>query len=83
MFCGMFVGGYLAGRNFVWIAVVLNLFFSGLTYLAVAQMRDQPPIDLLREQHPLISVGSFAGAMLGAWLGRRIALRRAEDRYAE
>ena len=77
MFCGMFVGGYLAGRPFIWIAVGINLFFSALTYIVVARMRDQSPIDLLLEQHLMISVGSFVGAILGAWLGRVIATRRA------
>lgn len=76
MFCGMFVGGYLAGRSFVWIAVAVNLFFSTLTYVIVANMRDQSPVELLLEQHPMISIGSFAGAILGAWLGRRLAFNR-------
>ena len=74
MFCGMGVGGYIANRNFIWIAVALNLFFSTLTYVLVARMRDQSPVDLLLEQHFMISIGSFAGAILGAWLGRRLAV---------
>ena len=76
MFCGMFVGGYIANRNFVWVAAAINLFFSIVTYILVAKMREQSPVDLLMEQHPMISIGSFAGAILGAWLGRRIALRK-------
>ncbi|UCG73971.1 MAG: hypothetical protein JSV45_06240 [Chromatiales bacterium] len=73
MFCGMLVGGYLAKRNFIWIAVALNLGFSTLTYVVVAQMREQSIISLILEQHPMVSVGSFAGAILGAWLGQRLA----------
>ena len=73
MFCGMLVGGFLAGRNFVWIAVALNLGFSALTYVAVARMRQQSIVELVAEQHLMISVGSFAGAILGAWLGRGLA----------
>ena len=75
MFFGMAVGGYLAGRNFIWVAVAINVFFSGLTYIVVANMRDQSPIELIMEQHPMISLGSFAGAILGAWLGRWLAVR--------
>ena len=70
MFCGMFVGGYLARRNFIWIAILLNLGFSSLTYVVVAQMREQSVISLIAEQHPMVSIGSFGGAILGAWLGR-------------
>ena len=74
MFCGMLVGGYIAHRNFIWIAIALNLFFSTLTYVLVAKIRDQSPVDLLLEQHLMISIGSFAGAILGAWLGRRVSV---------
>jgi uncharacterized membrane protein YfcA len=76
MFCGMLVGGYLANRNFIWVAVALNLFFSTLTYVLVARMRNQSPVDLILEQHLMVSVGSFVGAILGAWLGQRIASRK-------
>jgi len=69
MFCGMFVGGFLSTRNFIWVALGLNLFFSGLTYVVVGQMREQSPLDLALEQHLMVSLGSFAGAVLGAWLG--------------
>jgi len=75
MFCGMLVGGYIANQNFIWIAIALNLFFSTLTYVLVAKMRDQSPVDLLLEQHIMISIGSFVGAILGAWLGRRVSIR--------
>ena len=73
MLCGMSVGGYLAGRNFIWIAIAINLLFSIATYVAVAQMREQTVTSLILEQHPMISLGSFAGAILGAWLGRGLA----------
>lgn len=76
MFCGMLVGGYLAGCNFIWIAIGLNLGFSLLTYVVVAQMREQGIISLILEQHPMVSIGSFAGAILGAWLGRSLAVQR-------
>lgn len=76
MFCGMFVGGYMAGRNFIGIAVALNLGFSLLNYVIVARMREQSVIGLILEQHPMVTVGSFAGAILGAWLGGRFALQR-------
>jgi len=75
MFCGMAVGGFLANRNFIWIALLINLLFSGLTYILIGRMREQSPIDLLLEQHLMISVGSFVGAALGAWAGRAIAAR--------
>ena len=48
----------------------------GLTYIVVGRMREQSPIDLLLEQHWMISVGSFVGAALGAWLGQLSAARR-------
>ncbi|MBT8441031.1 MAG: hypothetical protein KJO76_01500 [Gammaproteobacteria bacterium] len=76
MFCGMLVGGYIAKRRFVWVAIALNLFFSTLTYVVIANMRDQSPLELLLEQHPMISIGSFAGAILGAWLGQQLASRK-------
>jgi len=76
MFFGMGAGGYLANRNFIAIAVAINLFFSTLTYVLVANMRDQSPVELVLEQHLMVSVGSFVGAILGAWLGRRIAVAR-------
>ncbi|MBL8201658.1 MAG: hypothetical protein JNK40_11840 [Chromatiales bacterium] len=72
MFAGMLVGGYLAGRGFVPVALAINLAFSALTYLAVSQMRGQPLLELIGGQHPMISLGSFAGAALGAWLGMRL-----------
>jgi len=78
MFCGMLVGGYLANKNFVWIAVALNLFFSALTYTVISRMRDQSPIELILEQHFMVSAGSFVGAILGAWFGRKITLRRTD-----
>ena len=79
MFFGMLVGGYIARTRFVWIAVTINLLFSTLTYVLVARMRDQSPIDLILEQHPMISIGSFAGAMLGAWLGQLLAASRRDS----
>ena len=69
MFSGMAVGGYLAPRNFVGIALLINLTFSALTYVLVASRREQPVFDLVAEQHLMVSVGSFAGAALGAWVG--------------
>ncbi len=73
MFCGMFVGGYLAKRNFIWVAILLNLGFSTLTYVVVAQMREQSVFSLIAEQHPMVSLGSFGGAILGAWLGQLLS----------
>jgi len=79
MFCGMFVGGLVAGKNFVPAALIINLCFSMLTYMLVAQMREQSVISLIGEQHLMVSVGSFAGAALGAWLGRQLAQLRRSD----
>jgi uncharacterized PurR-regulated membrane protein YhhQ (DUF165 family) len=79
MFCGMSVGGYLANRNFIWVAITINLVFSVVTYVAVALMREQSVIDLVLEQHPMISLGSFAGAILGAWLGRSLGSATARE----
>ncbi len=76
MFCGMFVGGYLAKSNFVWIALGINLFFSIVTYVAVAQMRDQSVVSLFLEQHLMVSAGSFVGAALGAWVGQKLKVVR-------
>ncbi len=75
MLFGMAAGGYLAGRSFITVAIVINVLFSGLTYLMVANMRDQSLVELILEQHPMISAGSFAGAIIGAWLGRMLAIR--------
>jgi hypothetical protein len=72
MASGMFVGGYLARRGFVPVALCINLAFSLLTYGAVAWLREQPVLALITDQHPMISLGSFAGAALGAWLGMRL-----------
>lgn len=85
MFCGMLVGGFLAGRagrGFIWIAVALNLGFSTLTYVVVAQMREQSVLSLVLEQHPMVSMGSFAGAIIGAWLGGRLAGLNKEEQPA-
>ena len=38
-------------------------------------MREQSVMSLVLEQHPMVSLGSFAGAILGAWLGRELAVR--------
>ena len=73
MFCGMLVGGYLAKQKFVWVAVLINLIFSVVTYTLVARMREQAILDLVLEQHLAISLGSFVGAILGAWLGMYLA----------
>ena len=79
MLGGMLAGGYIARRDFVWVAVAINAFLSTLTYVLVANMRDQSPLDLLLEQHPMISVGSFVGAVLGASLGQWIALKKGDQ----
>jgi hypothetical protein len=76
MLFGMLAGGYVAGRSFVPVALAINLAFSALTYVAVARLRGQEVLDLIREQHPMISLGSFAGAALGAWLGMRLRQAR-------
>lgn len=72
MLVGMLAGGYLARRAFVPVALAINLAFSALTYVLVSLMRGQPLLELIGEQHPMISLGSFAGAALGAWLGMRL-----------
>jgi hypothetical protein len=76
MACGMLAGGYLARRGFVPVALAINLVFSLLTYGIVARLRDQPVLELVAAQHPMISIGSFAGAALGAWLGMQLARSR-------
>jgi hypothetical protein len=79
MFFGMLVGGYLAGRmgkGFLLIALVLNLGFSGLNYVIVANMREQSVLSLIAEQHLMVSVGSIIGAVLGAWVGGQLASRK-------
>ena len=79
MFFGMLAGGYLAGRlgkGFVLVAVLINLGFSGLTYVVVANMREQSVLSLIAEQHLMVSVGSVVGAVLGAWLGGQLASRQ-------
>ena len=70
MFGGMFVGGWLACRGFIPVALGLGLFFSMLSYVLVAQMRDQSVLALIAEQHPMVSIGSLVGALLGAWAGQ-------------
>lgn len=77
MFAGMLAGGYLARRGFIPVALLINLGFSALTYVVVSRMRDVPLLELIGDQHPMVSIGSFAGAALGAWLGMR--LRRLRD----
>jgi len=76
MLVGMLAGGYVAGRGFIPVALAINLAFSTLTYVAVSRMRGQPLLELIGEQHPMISVGTFAGAALGAWLGMRLRQSR-------
>lgn len=76
MLVGMLAGGYLAGRGFIPVALGINLAFSALTYVVVSRLRGQPLLELIGEQHPMISVGSFAGAALGAWLGMRLRRSR-------
>ncbi len=75
MFCGMFAGGYVAGRNFIAVAVLLSLAFSLLTYFVVARQREQALLDLILQQHPMISIGSIVGAALGALAGYLLAKR--------
>ncbi len=77
MFCGMLVGGCLATRSFIVPAITINVVISGLTYVLIAGMRGQSPFALLLEQHPMVSIGSFAGAIMGAWLGRKISGKKA------
>ena len=77
LFAGMLAGGYLAGRGFVPVALAITLAFSALTYGIVATLRDQPVLELIGAQHPMVSVGSFAGAVLGAWAGMRLRRTRA------
>lgn len=81
MFAGMLAGGYLARRGFIPVALLINLTFSALTYVLVSRMRDVQLLELVGEQHPMISIGSFAGAALGAWIGMR--LRQAKDSGTE
>ena len=76
MFSGMFVGGWIAQRGFVPVAVGLSLAFSMLSYVLVANMRDQGVLDLILEQHPMISIGSIVGAALGALAGQFLGQRR-------
>lgn len=73
MFSGMFFGGYIARYGFIAVALSINLFFSLLTYAVVASMREQSMISLILEQSLLISIGSFIGAALGAWVGQIFA----------
>lgn len=82
MLVGMLAGGYLAGRGFVPVALAINLAFSALTYVVVSQIRGQPLLELIGEQHPMISLGSFAGAALGAWLGAWLGMRLKQARRA-
>lgn len=72
MFVGMAVGGYLAPRNFIPVALLINLTLSALTYVLVAQRREQSLLELIGEQHLMVSLGSFVGAGVGAWLGYRL-----------
>jgi hypothetical protein len=83
MFGGMFIGGWIARRGFVPLAVGLSLMFSLLSYVLVASMRDQGVIDLVLEQHPMISLGSIIGALLGAQTGQFFGRRRATGQPAQ
>ena len=56
--------------------VLVNLGFSGLNYVVVANWREQSVLSLIAEQHLMVSVGSGVGAILGAWLGGQLAVRR-------
>lgn len=79
MFGGMFVGGFMARRNFVTVAAGIAIVFSLLSYSLVAMMREQSMLDLIVEQPLLISLGSLIGAIIGAmagmWCGRLHASR--------
>jgi hypothetical protein len=83
MFGGMFVGGWIARRSFVPVAVSLSLAFSMLSYVLVASMRDQDVLDLILEQHPMISVGAIVGAALGAIAGQFVGERRTVGQQAD
>lgn len=72
MSAGMLAGGYLAGHGFLPVALGINLVFSALTYGVVARLRDQNVLELIMDQHPLVSIGSFVGAALGAMAGMRL-----------
>lgn len=77
MLGGMFVGGFLAKQQpFVVTAIAISIVLSLVNYVLVANMRDQNLLDLILEQHPMVSVGSVVGAALGAWLGQTLAQRR-------
>lgn len=76
MLGGMFVGGYLAKRPFIAIAVTISILLSLVNYALVANMRDQNMLELMLEQHPMVSIGSIVGAALGAWLGQSLAQRK-------
>jgi len=75
MLVGMLAGGYLAPRSFIGPALLITLVFSVLTYVLVARGRGQPVLELIAEQHPMVSLGAFAGAALGAWLGMQARRR--------
>ncbi|MEE4186807.1 MAG: hypothetical protein V2J12_13685 [Gammaproteobacteria bacterium] len=81
MLAGMLIGGYLAPRSFIGPALLITLVFSVLTYVLIARGRGQPVLELIAEQHLMVSLGSFAGAALGAWLGMQ-AQRRWRPRPA-
>lgn len=82
-FVAMLAGGWIARRNFRWIAVALNAI-SWLAILAVlllaADATSPPPmrsLSTLLGYNALAIVLSLALAWLGAALGERLAGRRA------
>lgn len=83
MFGGMFVGGWIARRDFVPVAIGLSLTFSMLSYLIVANMRDQGLLELILEQHPMISIGAIVGAALGAMVGQFVGRTLQSGQHAK
>ena len=80
----MALGGALAGRRFLIIAVGLTLVMWVATLSVVAGIAGSAsdvsyPLDFLLRTNLLSAVLSLAAAALGAWLGARWYQRRATD----
>lgn len=76
MVLGMGAGGYLAGRRFVPVGLLVAALLSAVTFVGVARLRGQPVLELVASEPLAVTAGPLVGAGLGALLGAALGQRR-------